>query len=254
MLDGIDTGYEERFDFPAWHGPPARPWLLATVPRTGSTFVSHLLWGSGCLGAPLEYLNFEPAGPYGHAAADPAGQQRIWRRALARRTSPNGVFGLKTFPLLMEDLYRVNPPLMTEVMRLFVPGGGAARVVQLRRRDRTAHAVSYARAMLSGVWRKEQEREGQQQPEFSQAAYDKAARLIDSQERAWNEMYAGLGIDPLVLWYEDCLAQPERAISAVANHLDVAIDPAARVEVPRIERQVQVGREKWLAALGGEGG
>ena len=250
MLDGIDTGYEQKFDFPAWHGRPARSWLLATVPRTGSTFVSHLLWASGCLGAPLEYLNFEPAGPYGHAGGDPAEQHRLWRRALARRTSPNGVFGLKAFPLLMENLSRVNPPLTAEVMRLLVPGGSKARVVQLRRRDRTAHAVSYARAMLSGVWRKEQEREGQQQPEFSQHAFDSAARLIDSQERAWTEMYAGLGIAPLILWYEDCLAEPQRAVAAVADYLGVSIDPAAAVEVPRIERQAPGGREKWLAALG----
>ena len=254
MLEGIDTGYEEKFDFPAWHGPPARPWLLATVPRTGSTFVSHLLWSSGCLGAPLEYLNFEPAGPYGHAAADPAEQHRIWRGVLARRISPNGVFGLKAFPLQMEDLSRVNPPLMAEVMRLLVPGKGAARVVQLRRRDRTAHAVSYARAMLSGIWRKEQERDGGGEPEFSQAAYDNAARLIASQEQAWQDMYAGLGIEPLILWYEDCLAEPECALKAVGDYLGVSIDPAAAVEVPPIERQARGGREKWLAALEGEGG
>jgi LPS sulfotransferase NodH len=253
MLDGIDTGYEGEFDFPAWQGPPARPWLLATVPRTGSTFVSHLLWATGCLGAPLEYLNFEPAGPYGHAADDPAEQQRIWRNVVARRTSPNGVFGLKAFPLLMETLHHVNPPLLAEVMRLFVPARGAGRVVQLRRRDPTAHAVSYARALLSGAWRREQERQGGQEPEFSQQAFDNASRLIASQERAWQEMYAGLGIEPLVVWYEDALAEPDRLIAAVADYLGVALDPAARVEVPPIERQAPGGREQWFAALGGEG-
>ena len=42
---------------------PEHAYLLATVPRTGSSFVSHLLWRSGCLGAPLEYLNFVATGP-----------------------------------------------------------------------------------------------------------------------------------------------------------------------------------------------
>lgn len=252
MFEGIDTGYEERFDFPAWQGRPARPWLMAAVPRTGSTFVSHMLWATGCLGAPLEYLNFEPAGPQGHAATDPNEQHRIWRRTLAHRTSPNGVFGLKAFPLQMEDLHRVNPPLTAEAMRLLVPGGGGARVVQLRRRDKTAQAVSYARALLSGVWRKEQERDGLQEPEFSRAAYDSARGLIAGQEQAWQDMCASLDIEPLVLWYEDCLAEPGRAVAQVANYLGVAVDPAAAVRVPQIERQASGGNEAWIAHLGAE--
>jgi LPS sulfotransferase NodH len=252
MIDGAETGYEEKFDFPAWQGLPARPWLLATVPRTGSTFVSHMLWATGCLGAPLEYLNFEPAGPYGHAAANPSDQHRIWRRVLARRTSPNGVFGLKAFPLLMEDLHRMNPPLTAEVMRLLVSGGREARVVQLRRRDTSAQAVSYARALLSGVWRKEQERDGLPEPEFSRAAYDSARGLIACQEQAWQDMCASLDIEPLVLWYEDCLAEPGRAVRQVANYLGVAVDPAAAVRVPQIERQAPGGNEAWIAHLAAE--
>lgn len=53
MLDGIETGYEAKFDFPRRERAPERPYLLATVPRSGSTYVSHLLWATGCLGAPL---------------------------------------------------------------------------------------------------------------------------------------------------------------------------------------------------------
>ena len=255
MLDGIDTGYEEKFDFPRWHGPPRQSWLLGAVPRSGSTFVSHLLWATGCLGAPLEYLNFEPAGPYGHAARDPAEQQRIWRDVLSRRTSPNGVFGLKTFPMLMQGLQRSNPDLLAEVMNsVVIPPNAKPRLVRLRRRDRVAQAVSYARALLSGVWRKEQEREGEEGPEFSRTAFDQAKRLIENQERAWEEVSSRLGFEPLVIWYEDCLARPEATIVAVANYLGVTLDPGARVEVPPIERQAQSGRARWIAELANEAG
>ena len=54
MLQGLDTGYEGKFDFAPRREPPSRPYLLASVPRTGSTLLSHLLWRTGCLGAPLE--------------------------------------------------------------------------------------------------------------------------------------------------------------------------------------------------------
>lgn len=245
MWGEIVTGYEPQFDFPEREGQPARPWLLASVPRTGSTYVSHLLWASGCLGAPLEYLNFEPAGPYGFASRSPARQTELWRSALRRRTSPNGVFGLKAFPLQFGDLNAANPGLVNEVMRTLFPRGLWPRVVQLRRRDRTAHAISYARALLSGIWRKEQEPEDRPEPEYSDVAMNHALRLIDGQEAIWNKMFNDLRIEPLVLWYEDILDTPAAAPDAVARYLGMDLDPAAAVAVPAIERQSQAGARAW---------
>lgn len=245
MLLGIQTGYEAEFDFPPFRGPPPHPYLLASVPRSGSTFVSHLLWQTGCLGAPLEYCNFDPSGPYGHASRSPAEQQRLWRAALVRRTSPNGVFGLKGFPVQFEALQHGNPALLGDVMRTVIPSRERGRVILLHRRDRTAHAISYARAILSGIWRAEQERGGRAEPEYSRIAVDRAERMIESQEGAWRAMLADLQIKALELWYEDVLADAEAAIAAAAGYLGVEVDPAAVVKVPPIERQSQHGARAW---------
>ena len=241
----MDTGYERKFDFPSRESVPDRPYLLASVPRSGSTYLSHLLWATGCLGAPLEYLNFEPAGPYGFASESPAAQTDLWHSALQRRTSPNGVFGVKAFPLQMEGVHAVNPQLVANVMRTLFPRGGQARVIQLRRRDRTAHAISYARALLSGIWRTEQESDDRFEPEYSSEAVSRAARLVAQQEDAWQAMYQDLRIDPLEVWYEDVLADPEGTIGTVASYLGVEIDPTAAVVVPVIERQSQKGARAW---------
>lgn len=248
MIEGIVTGYEEDFDFPLWKGLPGRPWLLASVPRTGSTFVSHLLWRTGCLGAPLEYLNFEPASPYASAHHDRARQSEIWQSVVLRRTSPNGVFGLKAFPMQLEDIARRNPALMEQVMRLMLGMGGESKVVQLRRKDRTAHAISYARALLSGIWRKEQEGEERPEPEYSEAMLERADDLIVQQEGAWEAMYRDLGITPLVVWYEDALDDPSGFCRRIAVHLGVELVPAAAVSVPEIERQSQTGARAWAEA------
>jgi trehalose 2-sulfotransferase len=243
----VETGYEAKFDFPARNAAPERPYLLATVPRSGSTYLSHVLWRTGCLGAPLEYLNFDPAGPYGHASASPAEQQRLWLAALRLRTSPNGVFGLKGFPVQFEALQHDNPALLGHVMRQMLPSRAASRVVHLRRRDRTAHAISYARAILSGVWRKEQEHAAMAQPDYSPVAVGRAGRLIDEQEAAWEAMFADLKLTTLTLWYEDVVADPREAVAAVAAHLGVALDPGAEVEIPMVERQSQDGAHLWAA-------
>jgi LPS sulfotransferase NodH len=247
MLEGIETGYEAGFDFPPYAARPPRPYLFASVPRSGSTFVSHLLWQTGCLGAPLEYCNFEETGPYGHASQSPVEQQKLWRTALGRRTSPNGVFGLKGFPVQFEALHRSNPALLADVMRTLFPAPGRGRVVLLRRRDRTAHAISYARAILSGIWRAEQERGGRAEPEYSRIAVERAGRMIEDQEGAWRTMLVDLAIVALELWYEDVLADPDAATKAVAGYLEVEIDPAAAVNVPPIKRQAQKGARDWAA-------
>lgn len=243
----MESGYETKFDFPSREAEPEKPYLLATVPRSGSTFLSHVLWRTGCLGAPLEYLNFDPAGPYGHANMSPVEQERLWRSALRHRTSPNGVFGLKGFPTQFEALASGSPALLARVMRQVLPSRAASRVVFLRRRDRTAHAISYARAILSGVWRREQEHAARAEPDYSPVAVERAARLIEEQEASWEAMFADLKLTPLTLWYEDAVAEPDRAIASVAGFLEVAVDPAAEVEIPEIRRQAQDGAREWSA-------
>ncbi|MBB3033658.1 Stf0 family sulfotransferase [Alteriqipengyuania lutimaris] len=238
------TGYEERFDWPAFCGEP-RPYMLASVPRSGSTYLSHLLWETGCLGAPLEYLNFEPTGPFGAVHGSPRAQIELWDRVVRYRTSPNGIFGLKAFPLQMEQLGRSNPALLGQAMRLFLAGGAASRVVQLRRRDTTAHAISLARASLSGIWRQEQEEGGRAEPSYSAAMVERAKRELAAQENAWAQMYRELSITPLVVWYEDVVDAPEDAVAAMADYLGVSLDPSARVDVPPIRRQAQAGAREW---------
>jgi LPS sulfotransferase NodH len=246
MLDDIETGYEGKFDFPTRLEPPALAYLLASVPRAGSTYFSHILWRTGCLGAPLEYLNFEAGGPYGFAAASPDLQQRLWRSVVRRRCSPNGVLGLKVFPMQLDHLQRTNPALLDDVLATTLPRDRPRRIVYLRRRDRLAQAVSYARASLSGIWRKEQEAADSAPIAYSEEAIDAAERGIAFQESVWDRLLGDLRIVPLNLWHEDVLADPGVAAQQVADYLGVPLDPEAVVDVPAIHKQSEENRKEWL--------
>jgi LPS sulfotransferase NodH len=246
MLDNFNTGYEGRFDFPPRTGPPDRTYLLASVPRAGSTYLSHLLWQTGCLGAPLEYLNFETAGPYGFAADSAALQQELWRSVLRRRCSPSGVFGLKAFPQQLEDLQRTNPALLADVLAVMLPRDRPRHVIYLRRRDRVEQTVSLARASLSGVWRQDQERPDSEPLQYSQDALEAAERGIELQESVWASMFADLRVEPLNLWHEDVLADPAAAARQVADYLGVSIDPSAAVDIPTIEKQSEGDVQAWI--------
>ena len=246
MLD-IEMGYEGKFDFVS-PGRPELTYMLATIPRTGSSYFGHMLWETGCLGAPLEYLNFDE-GHYGFARNSAAQQDQLWRSVRRRRTSPNGVFGFKVFPMQLEALKEGNPGLLQAVMDAVLPG--KPRIVYLQRRDRVAHAVSYARATLSGVWRAEQEAGGVPQLDYSEAALQTAERWIDTQQGAWEDMFRDLRLDPLRVWYEDVTADPAGAARQVADYLGVAIDPAAAVSVPKVVKQAESESLRWAEQYAG---
>ena len=251
MLEGIDTGYEEKFDFPFRDLPPRQFYLLATVPRTGSSWLSHLLWQTGCLGAPLEYLNFLPTGPFHFASGAPDKQISLWRSLLHRRTSPNGVFGLKCFPMQLRELQRDNPSLCMEVLRTLFSSIPKARVMRLRRRDRDGHAISLARASLSGIWRKEQEPAEVGAIPFSQSAIDEAMQLIDRQDADWDRLFTEGGAEQLTVWYEEAVREPDDAIVRIAAFLEVELDPVAAISVPQVERQSKADAQLWREQLRG---
>ena len=255
MLEGIETGYEGKYDFPTRSEPPSLIYMLAALPRTGSTWFSHLLWQTGCLGAPLEYLNFAPGGPYGFASRSPSQQHWLWRSVLRRRTSSNGVFGMKCFPDDLQNLQETNPELLNEVLGAILSGKRPPSVILLRRRDRVAQAISAARAQLSGVYRQEQEeRGGEPRVEYSQTAVEQAERLIEANEAAWQEMFRDLRIEPLELCYEDVLAAPQEAVGQVADHVGVALDTDAAVDVPPIAKQAEADAREWRERYRGSKG
>lgn len=251
MVKG-DSGYEGKYDFARFEGPPRVTYMLATLPRTGSSWFSHELWKSGCLGAPLEYLNFEPASPYFFAHQSPAWQLTLWQSVLTRRTSPNGVFGVKCFPVQLQQLQESNPQLLTEVMATMLPRPGARKMVYLDRRDQAAHEISYARAMISGVWRSEQEGP-EPTVEYSAPALKRTRALLAGQREAWETMFRDLRVEPLRLWYEDALADPDGAVASVAAYLAVELDPEAAVGVPEVRRQAQSDSGKWAERYAREG-
>jgi LPS sulfotransferase NodH len=237
VLVDLETGYEGRFDFPRRAAGPELVYMLASVPRTGSTYFSHLLWQTGCMGAPLEYLNFEKTGPYYFASHSPDNQMQLWSSLLHRRTSPNGVFGVKIFPVQLQELHRTNPALLAALR--------PRRIVYLGRRDRIAHVVSYARANLSGVWRADQETGLHEPPLYSQEALEMAERGIEVQAESWERTFRDRGVEPLRLWYEDVVADPARAVRQVADYLGVALAPEAEVRVPAVRKQSAAGSEDW---------
>jgi LPS sulfotransferase NodH len=240
------------YDLPPCTG--ARTYVIASSPRTGSTLLARMLWDSGAVGAPKEYLNpmqirdweVRLGGPLSRRthgllrgpAVGLAGRGR-WsderlRAHLARvreRRSSGGWFGLKIHWHHYQRFFvvrRRDPDLFL----------GHPVWIRLRRRDRVAQAVSWVRAWQTGAWIGSQR--VQIPPVYNRQLITARLSDIDSAEAGWDEVLAGREV--LELDYEGLSADPAAAMQRVLGHLGVA---AGSPGVP-LQRQSDALSHSWV--------
>ena len=128
--------YSRALDFPDYNGT-STIYLVASAARSGSTLLCTMLWETGCLGAPMEYLNLKNS----LSAVMDLGNGSIdfyWKEIKKRRTSPNGIFGAKMFWNYMKDLSVASPLIYGELLK-------EAKIILLDRTDKIGQAISLGR-------------------------------------------------------------------------------------------------------------
>ncbi len=243
---------------PSWDHPPdpaARTYVVASLPRTGSTLLCNALWDLGVAGAPKEYLNpmqirdwevrlggfasrwrHRPLRQWGLAWVG-----RSWgadavaahlERVRARR-SVAGWFGLKLHAHHRRRWFPDDrlPPVL-----------GPITWIRVTRRDRLAQAVSWARAAASQQW-------ASTQPagvaRYSRRAVQRKLDAIARDEADWDAFFARHGPPALTLTYEAIAADLGGAVAQVAAALGVPA-PAAPA-VPSLQRQADGQTAVWIA-------
>ncbi len=228
--------------------PVARRYVIASVPRSGSSLLAHLLWETGVAGAPNEYLNplqrrdfDERFGPM---------PVEVYLRRLERfRTTDNGVFGIK--------IHRHHARRWIESLghdlNILLPD--AERVTSARR-DRIAQAVSMEIAHQTRRWAHHL------QPPRRQATYNHGAirrrlNAIDRQIAGWAAWFKERGISPLTICYENLVADPDGTLGKVLAHIDppgLGDRPTTGRDVgrPRPQRQADRMNAAWIARFRAE--
>lgn len=257
----LDPRNGEAFDLPLVRAP-SRTYVVASTPRTGSTLLCRLLWDIGRVGAPKEYLNpmqmrdWEvrlgesglrrfvcgflrgPAvGLLGKRRWRPDELQRYVERIRARRTSADGLFGLKLHRHHFEQFFVSSERSLEAVL-------SPQHWVFLRREDRIAQAVSWARAIQSGRWATHQK--FSLPVAYRRSQIQRLVSLIAAQEDAWEGFFRAEKIEPLCLRYEDLVEDREGTLRTVLDFLGVS--DAANLPVPEsdLERQADAISEAWI--------
>lgn len=257
----IDPRNGAEWDLPPFAGE-ARTYVVASTPRTGSTLLCRSLWDTRRAAAPKEYLNpmqlrdwevrlgatrrsrlahralFGPAvalaGRTGWGESD---LRTHLERVRARRTGADGLFGLKLHRHHFEYFFGTRGFSWQKLL--------APRLwIRIRREDRVAQAVSWARALQSGRWAAHQRSVFPAIYRRGQIVRLEAA--IEEMEAAWDEFFAAEGIEPLSLSYEELVRDRTASLRAVLAFLEV--EDAASVAVPPAELEAQAdGRSAaWI--------
>lgn len=215
--------------------------MIASLPRTGSTLLCRALWDTALAGSPKEYLNpmqvrdwearLGPdrltralhrsmrgawVGAAGRGRWSDARLRGYLRRVRLRRSTPNGWFGLK---LHWHHHHRwfARPAREPEAFL------GPIRWVWLTRRDHTAQAVSWVRALQTGRWASWQPPGGRAR--YAPRAIARALRWIEAGEAGWRAWFGARGITPLALSYEALLQDWTGSLGRVFDALQLEAQP-----------------------------
>jgi trehalose 2-sulfotransferase len=179
-------------------------WFLCGVQRSGTWLLAGLLDSTGVAGRPHQWFSERTA----------AANRRLWNVnsdesyvSCVKRagTTPNGVFACK---LMWDEVERAGDLASLAPERYFV----------WLRRDAEAIGASWARAAQTGffhAW----DPPPKVEPRFVRDEIDGLARLARERDTAWAGWFAERTIEPLELWYDDVVAEPDTASARVLTYL-----------------------------------
>lgn len=231
----MDPTQDIYFEFePA--GRPRACYLICSIPRSGSTLLCALLTRTGVAGAPNEFFhpdymrmlkqrwNVETTDDYR-------------RELLERKTSPNGVFGVKAhWGQYVPAFGEVDP-------RDLFPD---LRVVFMTRRDRLRQAVSWVRALQTLQW-SSRDREREDRPAtFDAEDITRKLGRVEREEEMWSALFDRYAIDAHKVVYEDLVGETQRVLGGLLDFIGVEPDPDRRLEAPTPRRQGDELSEQWV--------
>ncbi|MBB6249405.1 Stf0 family sulfotransferase [Rhodanobacter sp. A1T4] len=238
---------------------PISSYIICTNPRSGSWLLSEGLTASGLAGNPREWFNVleeDARIPAEQLSTTPEAAYRIYlQHVRAAATTPNGVFGAKLhyyqFAELPEKLGRLEEYRGLSAFELISTVLRHPRHIWLTRRDKARQALSYFRACQSGEWWRidgvARPAAALEDPPFDGPAIWKLERVLEANERSWQDYFQRHDIEPLVVVYEDLAADYAGQIARVLQWLRIPGADATAVGTPRLKQQSNPQTEAWLA-------
>lgn len=230
-------------DFPG-PTPIQKRYAILSSPRSGSTLLGRMLFETKVAGDPLEYFNRNLLRIQRETLRKPAlSSLQLLNLMEPRRTSPNGMFGMKMH--YQQFLAAYQSDFVDDKMLRFLRAQHS--LIWIRRRDRLRQAISYAIAIKSNAWSSEE-------PTTDTAISVNMPDCVDClreicwDDLAWNHLIDTAGLNVHVVWYEDLITNYEPVSRDVLRHLGLDQE-VGKIPPPPISRQAGDRNEQLYRSL-----
>lgn len=224
--------FGESYDHPNFEGE-RKTYLLASTPRSGSHYLGHLLLETGDFGSPLEYFHPDHLKKW-KEKLNADDEETAFRYIITRRTSPTGWFGVKAhwkqFSIVRENV---------KLQELF----DFQQYILITRRDKLAQGISLALAQATQSWISFQK--VKKAPEYNFAAIQQAIKYLEGQESQWKKYFEDKGINPIIVEYEDLVADSSEIIKRIRSSFGIQSASAPRESLPMPAKQGDEINDKW---------
>jgi len=212
---------------------PARTYIICSTPRSGSGLLCRALAGPGVLGTPLEYLNSVHRGILTERWGCGAHLRSYIATLHARRTSPEGLFGIKVHwdqlvatqkEVSMGDGDREAYDVPDELLGNLFPNPLFVRILRM---DIDAQAVSLWRALRSNVWSvalNDPSHLGAERAPYCFDGIDGCRRSIETGEAGWDRLLQRLGVEAHIVSYEQLTSTFSKTVADVVRHIRPGIE------------------------------
>ena len=250
---------------------PDRSYFVCATPRSGSTVLCQSLRATGVAGRPEEYFErlshsglprepreyFEGTADPGVLAllpptrsGDPTASEldRELPRYLEEGTTPNGVFGAKLMWTYFGDLLaRLGTTPDGAAVEALAARFGRLSWIHVTRADKVAQAVSLWRAVQTRAWSASDRPEAD--PVYDARGIAHLRDRLVGQDAAWRDWFGAKGLRPLVVEYEDFVADHTATLRGVLAHLGLEVE---RIPDPPMDRQGDARSDRWVARFNEE--
>lgn len=240
MMHPIHQLYSEKFDLSEYGETPKKIYMVASIPRSGSTYFLLKLWQTGCLGAPMEYANFPILENIMKRLDQNCDPVVFWKKIKRFRTTSNGVYGFKMFMANYINFANNHPELLKDV--------SPDKVILFTRKDEISQAISLSRAIKSSAWFSGAEE--RVAPEYDYDHIKRQMLSIKSQKKFWEDALLLGGGDIFRTTYEELIEDENYVLSEICKFIGVNKNPAKAINLPMIEIQrddkSRLWRERFL--------
>lgn len=226
--------FSENYDFPRVE-TPSKFLVIASTARCGSHMLGHALQKTNKFGFPLEYANPANLAEW-RKRLKIEDFEKVMAEIQRRRTSPNGVFGIKMHYSHINQFGGFD-----NVARCFPD----AYYILLSRKNVLKQAVSLSIASQTGVWIAGQ-KPVNDNPEYNFYHIDKCLRDTILNNSSWRYTLAANGCNYIEMDFDQIRHTLAQSTKDIANFMDIKINPDEIPEEQVTKNQSHPRNAEWV--------